>query len=105
MDKYESIRNNLLSKIENHTMTILKDDEFYRHISFSNNGSNFYKFDIITWPGYLSICGDIGNYSFSRSTDMFKFFRNEKPSFGYWAEKCVSEDTSNKNKRIFRGVF
>ncbi|MCZ1006384.1 hypothetical protein [Streptomyces lydicus] len=76
-----------------HQMTILHDDGLYRHLRFTSNphGYGEYWFDLITWPGRLAMCGDIGeDYVFSRTADMFEFFRTDR-RWGinphYWAEK------------------
>jgi hypothetical protein len=86
---YESF----LHDVENHSLEIIRDDELYRHLVFSNQGSFNMKFSLITWPGYLVICGDMGDYMFSRLSDMFIFFRNDKQEInpGYWGEKVKSE--------------
>ncbi|MDN6867327.1 hypothetical protein QO202_04635 [Aeromonas caviae] len=73
-----------------HTMRVHRDDGLYRHIEFSNGGSSVYRFDLITWPGYLTICGDMGTWTFSRTSDMFEFFggnleKGINPR--YWGEK------------------
>ena len=77
-----------------HSMRVLKDDGLYRHLRFSNDGSSVYRFDLITWPGYLAYVGDMGDYVFSRIDDMFCFFarRDDKDreltiNPGYWSEK------------------
>lgn len=78
-----------------HTMQIHRDDGLYRHLRFKRPGTNAYYFDIVTWPGYLTITGDMGTWTFSRITDMFAFFSAEhfglRESFlinpGYWSEK------------------
>jgi hypothetical protein len=74
-----------------HEMTILHDDDLYRHLRFQRPGSSIYWFDIVTWPGRLVICGDCEDYMFSRLTDMFEFFAGERQAPGinphYWSEK------------------
>ena len=73
----------------NHQMTILKDDGVYRHIRFQQPGTTCYYFDLITWPGYLTICGDMGTWTFSRTHDMFDFFARNTLEINtyYWSEK------------------
>ena len=46
-------------------------------------------FEIVTWPGCLTIHGDMGSWTFSRLQDMFDFFRCEKLKINeyYWSEK------------------
>lgn len=69
-----------------HQMRILHEDGLYRHLRFKNPANGFYWFDLIIWPGNLTITGDIGTYTFARDTDMFTFFTGEINT-GYWAEK------------------
>lgn len=79
----------------NHTMTVLRDDGLYRHLRFKAPNRGSYWFDLVTWPGYLVVVGDVGTSCvFTRTPDMFEFFRGGakygiKP--GYWAEKLVSD--------------
>lgn len=77
---------------ESHTMRVHRDDGLYRHIEFSNRGSSVYRFDLVTWPGYLTVCGDMGTWTFSRTADMFEFFTNKnwRINPGYWGEKLQS---------------
>lgn len=75
-----------------HEMTILHDDGLYRHLRFAQPKPHSwsYWFDIVTWPGSLTIRGDIGeSYTFSRLPDMFEFFRSRSGGIDphYWAEK------------------
>lgn len=81
-----------------HEMTVLHDDGLYRHLRFRHHvlcndgekrpGHSFYWFDLITWPGSLTINGDCGIFTFSRTTDMFEFFRSRYGiNPGYWSEK------------------
>lgn len=81
-----------LKDTANHKMEIVLDNGIHRHLKFTRNGSSIYRFDLITWPGCLCVCGDMGTFVFQRLEDMFCFFRSSKnvidinPS--YWAEKC-----------------
>jgi len=72
-------------------------------------------FDLVTWPGFLCFCGDMGEFVFSRAADMFSFFRgsghrnNKHPTlavnFGYWAEKCKAVDKSDGIRKYDPGKF
>jgi hypothetical protein len=73
--------------IANHRMTVIRDDGLYRHLRFSRPDTNCYSFHILTWPGYLAYVGDMGDYVFQRTEDMFEFFRHDRINPGYWAEK------------------
>jgi hypothetical protein len=86
-----------------HAMTVLHDDGLHRHLRFQRQvwrpplvplKSSFYWFDLITVPGTLIFQGDGTSYVFSRSKDMFAFFRmsayDGRPNIDYWAEKVTS---------------
>jgi hypothetical protein len=79
-----------LRDIANHKMTVRLDNGIYRHLEFrqATNSWNLW-FGIVTWPGYLTICGDMGTWTFRRLEDMFGFFRDKKLRINadYWAEK------------------
>jgi hypothetical protein len=88
MDEYADSYRNFLGYVKDHEMTVLHDDGLYRHIQFGRRGAVGW-FELVTWPGNLTINGDIGNYVFARIQDMFEFFANA-PGYiepGYWDEK------------------
>lgn len=72
-----------------HQMSVLRDDDLYRHLRFNKSGTWTYGFDLVTWPGYLAIVGDAGDFVFSRIRDMFEFFEadNGRINPQYWSEK------------------
>lgn len=78
-----------IKDIAEHEMKVMHDDGSYRHIRFRKPDSNAYWFGLVTWPGHLTIEGDMGCWTFSRTPDMFEFFRNDELGInpGYWAEK------------------
>lgn len=85
----------VLSEVTEHEMTVLHNDGLYRHIRFAKPGTLLWHFDVITWPGYLTVVGDIANgYTFTRVPDMFTFFNIGQPDGhinpSYWAEKLVT---------------
>lgn len=91
-----------------HRMEVLLDNGIYRHLRFKRPGSYAFSFDVVTWPGYLAISGDMGDSMFSRLCDMFEFFRwkadgDESGQLrinpGYWAEKCVANDGDKRELR------
>jgi len=78
---------------EDHGMTVLHDDGIYRHLRFQKPGTGMYHFDLVTWPGYLTVSGDMGCYTFSRVHDMFDFFAGSgEIDLRYWAEKSQGSD-------------
>lgn len=80
---------------EGHVLTVLHDDGLYRHLRFKNPERSSYWFELITWPGNLTIAGDMGTYTFRRITDMFEFFRGYI-NVDYWAEKLQAGDTGGR---------
>jgi hypothetical protein len=79
-----------LKDVAGHRLTVLHHDGLYRHLQFNaaRNSWNMW-FHLVTWPGVLTITGDMGTWVFSRVEDMFTFFRSEKLAINpdYWAEK------------------
>jgi len=78
-----------LGDISKHRMKIPLDQGIYRHLRFAQPENSNLWFDLVTWPGVLTIHGDMGTWTFSRVQDMFTFFRSEKLKINasYWAEK------------------
>jgi len=85
-----------LKAVEDHEMSVVWNEGNFRHLTFARLGTSIYAFQLTTWPGYLAITGDMGSYVFCRAADMFKFFRGfgDTLPLGYFAEKCVAEDTA-----------
>lgn len=97
-----------LKDVESHVMEVIKDDGLYRHIRFREPGTMMQHFDLITWPGYLCYCGDMGTYVFTRLADMFQFFRTDRKyaqesgrtlgiNRSYWSEKLQAVDGQRRN--------
>lgn len=79
-----------VSNIEHHRMSVLHDDGLYRHIRFQQPGRGAYWFELLTWPGHLTVTGDMGTFTFARVPDMLEFFLTGgdiNPQ--YWAEKAL----------------
>lgn len=83
-----------------HEMTVLHDDGLYRHLRFARPGTNNMSFNIVTWPGYLAYSGDMGDYMFTRLTDMFDFFRGDRINPGYWGEKLVAGEAKKYSPEV-----
>lgn len=84
-----------------HQMTVLHDDGLYRHLRFSSRPTSYgeYWFDLITWPGCLTVRGDYGEaYTFIRLPDMFEFFRSKSGRINpdYWVQKLDGHRQSAK---------
>jgi hypothetical protein len=83
--------------VERHEMTILLDEGLYRHVRFRRPDELGYWFDLVTWPGYLAINGDlISGYTFARIEDMFNFFAGDHINPMYWAEKITCPKTETR---------
>lgn len=103
------VREQFNKNTADHKMEVVIDQGLHRHLRFRKPGTGVYGFDIVTWPGYLAISGDMGEAMFTRLPDMLKFFR-ETPDLhdnhgglyinsDYWAEKCVANDGEKKEFR------
>lgn len=99
----ESVRAHFLGNYKEPKLTILVDGGLYRHIRII--GDHYYRFDLVTWPGNLAINCEGDRFLFSRTDDMFQFFRlggsaerPMEPNFSYWAEKL-----SDPRSRMVRG--
>jgi hypothetical protein len=76
-------------------LTVLHDDGLYRHLRW--RGPSCFWFELVTWPGHLYLGGDVHDYAFSRTADMFEFFgaglsgvKPEDINPDYWAEKITA---------------
>jgi hypothetical protein len=105
----DKIKERFLQDVEKHKLTIVKDNGTHRHLKFNSPGSFIYGFHLTTWPGYLCISGDMGCYVFSRTEDMFGFFRDDKKELsinpGYWHEKLVSDAKYEGSERYDEDTF
>lgn len=89
-----------LKDINNHELTILRNQGLYRHLSFKDKNNICHKyFEIITFPKYLVITGDMGTLVFRRCEDMFNFFRDTEMKINpyYWAEKIEAVNLEAKD--------
>lgn len=87
---HECTAESFLKDVAGHNMTVKMDNGIYRHLLFKAAKDSWNQwFEIITWPGVLTVHGDMGCWTFSRVSDMFTFFREEKLEINpdYWAEK------------------
>lgn len=82
-------RERFIGDVAGHQMTIAHEDGIYRHVQFRGQRGGHLWFDLLTWPGRLTISGDMGTWTFARVPDMFTFFRSAKLEINtsYWAEK------------------
>ncbi|MBV2127955.1 hypothetical protein [Arsukibacterium indicum] len=93
--------------VKNHQLTTIKDDGLYRHLLVKQPGTIEMHYEIITWPGYLCYCGDMGTFVFERVEDMFCFFRKTPGTINepYWSEKLQATDRSDGHTKFCRDEF
>lgn len=87
-----------------HELTVLRDEGIYRHLKMrSATRGSFYWFEIVTWPGCLTINGDMGTYTFSRVDDMFRFFRADDGRINpyYWGQKLRGPEDGSRSVKAF----
>ena len=91
-----------LEDVKNHGMVIENNNGLHRCIYFGVPKNYNQHFRLITWPGHLAISGDMGDFVFSRTEDMFDFFRGEcgKINTGYWGEKLTSISVFGGHKKF-----
>jgi len=102
-----------LKRVEQHGIEVLRDDGLYRHLRYRGQHGSVDGFDLVTWPGFLCYCGDMGDYLFTRCEDMLKFFRQRERdarlriNTDYWSEKVVADDRDgikNYSPDVFRRI-
>ncbi|MFJ7422715.1 hypothetical protein ACIQXD_29550 [Streptomyces uncialis] len=110
MREYLEVGAQFARDTDRHQMTVLRDDGLYRHLRFASNplGYGEYWFDLVTWPGCLTVRGDaVDGYTFTRLPDMFEFFRADRKwgiNAHYWAEKADGgrESVKEYSEEAFR---
>jgi hypothetical protein len=93
-----------------HVLTVLRDEPPYRHLRFGKPGTICYSVEILTFPGYLVVVGDMGSFTFRRVHDMFTFFRPpqgdpDRINLPYWHEKLVATDRCDGATRFSWEIF
>lgn len=92
----DRIHEEFLREIAEHEMVVIADDgDVSRTLRFMKPNTYIYGFELVTWPGYLAISGDGGNFLFNRTRDMFEFFAGEPSgsiNLHYWSEKLRAPD-------------
>ena len=114
MSRYDHIcpEVRFLRDVADHQMEIIHEDGVHRHIRFKAPGTSCYRFDLITWPGYLCYTGDMGTFVFERLLDMFEFFRTDREHMrlrdgetlainpDYWGEKLQAVERSGDSGKF-----
>lgn len=87
-------KDEFMGHVDQHKMMVLLDNGMHRHLTFRRVETINRYFHITTWPGYLTISGDMGCYVFARLPDMFEFFREKDINPSYWGEKLQATSRS-----------
>lgn len=94
----------------NHTLHIRHESGLYRHLIARDPNHGFFWFEVVTWPGGLTIRGDLGHtYTFTGATDMLTLFRAfaDAPNPHYWAQKVEggTNATTDYDPRLLRAAL
>lgn len=101
MNMIEQAKAAFANDVAEHEMHIILDTPPLRHITYCRPGDCFAAFSLTTVPGTLFYAGDMGAFSFSRTGDMFQFFRGEGGiDYDYWHQKLVATDACPVVKKV-----
>lgn len=107
MSDYAEVEARFARETANHTMTVLHEEDLYRHLVFADPAGNFYRFDLITWPHNVFLRGDGFSFGFAvfPTKDMFDVFRGSRSGGinpGYWQEKVTAGKVKDWSEDCFR---
>ena len=106
MSEYEDkVLKQFITDVRDHEMSVEHDDGVFRHLRFRKPDAWLYHYEITTWPGHLTITGDMGTFTFARLHDMFQFFNEPRINAGYWAEKLRATDTMGGHTSFSKEKF
>lgn len=87
-----------LKDVASHQLIVNLDQGVYRDITVKKPNSVDMHYNITTRPGFLIFTGDMGDFIFERTNDMFGFFRSQDDAYyintGYWGEKVQAGEVS-----------
>jgi hypothetical protein len=86
----QKVRQQFDVSIKEHKVKPIKRHGLYRHYRCQKPGTFVCCFDIVTWPGFLCYCGDMGEFVFHRTDDMIGWIASACGSPSYAAEKVVA---------------
>lgn len=70
----------------NHVLDVLHDSGDYKHLRWGRPKSSSYLIWVVTYPGGLTVFGDLGTFAFKRGLDLFRAHAGND----YRAEKCTA---------------
>lgn len=86
-DEIQRTRKHFEADTKAHHLNVKADDGIHRHLLVKAPDNGFGWYEVITWPGSLTINGDMGTFTFSRTHDMLSFFGAGEINPHYWMEK------------------
>ena len=79
--------------LSEHRLTVLHDAGDYRHLVGRRPTTWMYGFNVVTWPYYLALTGDLGHATFSiNERNVLPYFTGSQ--YDYWAEKAEFAGTA-----------
>ena len=107
MHDVRQVCNAFLTNVEDHKMTVIKNDNHYRHLRFRNPVLTVAGFDVVTWPGNTLIESDHGTYVFKRSINTLRGQRINDGArlVGYWEEMLSASCTLSTLKTFDFELF
>lgn len=87
----EAVRTAAARAFAGHVLTVEMDQGLHRSYWCRRPGTGIYSFRVVTWPGWLTVSGDVGFLALSRCPDMIDFVRGAIDSPGYLAEKAPGD--------------
>jgi len=102
--QHADVEKRFVVDVSEHVLTVCADYALHKHLLFKAPGDSAFWFEFITWPGGLTVSGDMGTFTFRREQDMLRFFEGSAGiDLRYWAEKVQgSSGVETYSERLFR---
>jgi hypothetical protein len=79
-----------------------KGETTFRWRAQRADGATSHYFDVLLWPGYLAVVGDLGAMTWLRCWDMATWARQSVDDPRYFAEKVVAGETEKYDGDVVR---
>lgn len=87
-DRYAKMIDEMAVKaFAEHEIEVKLEQGLYRHYRCAKPGTGIYHFHVVTFPGRILVCGDIGDMCWERVPDMFTWAPGALDSISYLEEK------------------
>ncbi len=95
-------RERFATDVEGANMTVLKDDEAYRHLRFDFPRASWRWCEVVTWPDVLVLRGGLGCWTFTGG-DLVELFRpepnSERVNPQYWEQRLAPGNRAREYSR------